>query len=113
MRLPIHLPEFLRGSPPRPRLHGLAPVTLLALLKHPLLRLDLADRERAVAALERAILRGPRPRAGTHGLAHALETFRESKDSLHRSDPRHALTDAELAAAADLVARLGRCAGAV
>ena len=89
-------------------LHGLAPVALLALLKHPLLRLDVADRERAVAALERAILRGPRPRARTHGLAHALKTFRESKDSLHRSDPRHALTDAELTAAADLVARLGR-----
>jgi ATP-dependent helicase/nuclease subunit B len=88
-------------------LHGFEPVTLLALLKHPLLRLDLVERERAVTTLERAILRGPRPRTGTRGLAHALKTLRETKDSLHPSDPRRALTDAELAAAADLVARLG------
>ncbi len=88
-------------------LHGLAPVTLLALLKHPLLRLDMGRTEDAVATLERAILRGPRPRTGTRGLAHALKTCRETKDSLHPSDPRRALTDAELAAAADLVKRLG------
>jgi ATP-dependent helicase/nuclease subunit B len=88
-------------------LRGLAPVALLALLKHPLLRLDLAEPGCAVTTLERAILHGPRPRAGTRGLAHALKTFRETKDSLHRSDPRHALTDAELTAATDLVARLG------
>ncbi len=44
-------------------LHGFAPVTLLALLKHPLLRLDMNGTEDAVATLERAILRGPRPRA--------------------------------------------------
>ena len=94
-------------------LHGFAPVTLLALLKHPLLRLDMGGTEDAVATLERAILRGParpgtaaRPRAGTP-LGHALKTLRETKDSLHPSDPRRALTDAELAAAADLVARLG------
>jgi ATP-dependent helicase/nuclease subunit B len=88
-------------------LHGFAPVTLLALLKHPLLRLDRSGTEDAVATLERAILRGPRPRAGTRGLAHALKTFRETKDSLHPSDPRRALTDAELTAAAELIARLG------
>ena len=40
-------------------------------------------------------------------MAHALKTFRETKDSLHPSEPRRALTDAELAAAADLVTRLG------
>jgi ATP-dependent helicase/nuclease subunit B len=88
-------------------LHGFAPVTLLALLKHPLLRLDMGGTQDAVATLERAILRGPRPRAGTRGLAHALKTLRETKDSLHPSEPRRALTDAELAAAADLVTRLG------
>ena len=44
----------------------LAPVTLLALLKHPLLRLGVRDTGRAVATLERAILRGPRPRLGQH-----------------------------------------------
>src|SRR5580692_11466167 len=88
-------------------LHGFAPVTLLALLKHPLLRLDMGGTEDAVATLERAILRGPRPRTGTRGLAHALKKLRETKDSLHPSDPRRALTDAELAASADLVTRLG------
>jgi len=88
-------------------LHGFAPVTLLALLKHPLLRLDMGGTQDAVATLERAILRGPRPRTGTRGLAHALKTLRETKDSLHPSDPRRALTDAELAVAADLVARFG------
>src|ERR1700688_2393575 len=88
-------------------LHGFAPVTLLALLKPPLLRLDMGGTDDAVATLERAILRGPRPRAGTPGLAHALKTLRETKDSLHPSDPRRALADAELAAAADLVTRLG------
>src|SRR6202044_286177 len=45
---------------------GPPPVTLLALLKHPLQRLG---GQRAVAALERAVLRGPRPRAGCAGLA--------------------------------------------
>jgi ATP-dependent helicase/nuclease subunit B len=93
----------------------LAPVALLALLKHPLLRLDMSHRESAVAALERAILRGPRPRPGTEGLAHALRTFRDQLEKfrrneavdLHRSDPRLTLSDSELFAAADLVARLG------
>jgi ATP-dependent helicase/nuclease subunit B len=88
-------------------LHGFAPVTLLALLKHPLLRLDMNGTQDAVATLERAILRGPRPRAGTRGLAHALKTLRETKESLHPSEPRRALTDAELTAAADLVSQLG------
>jgi ATP-dependent helicase/nuclease subunit B len=95
-------------------LDGLAPVTLLALLKHPLSRLGLRDTERAVAALERAVLRGPRPRRGSAGLSAALQAFttqlkkfhaKEAAD-LHASDPRIALTDRELAAAADLVSRL-------
>ena len=96
-------------------LHGFAPVTLLALLKHPLLRLDLGGTEDAVATLERAILRGPRPRPGTRGLAGALQAFRteldkfrrKEKTDLHPSDRRIDLTDTALAAAADLVTRLG------
>jgi ATP-dependent helicase/nuclease subunit B len=92
----------------------LAPVTLLALLKHPLLRIGPRDIARAVAALERAILRGPRPRPGTAGLISALEAFRvqlgkaRSKEAseLHRSDPRIGLTDGELSAAGDLVRQL-------
>ena len=92
----------------------LAPVTLLALVKHPLLRLGLTDRDYAIAALERAILRGPRPRPGSAGLAHALNSIRAQLEKfhrgervdLHRSDPCTTLTESELAAAADLVARL-------
>jgi ATP-dependent helicase/nuclease subunit B len=95
-------------------LGGLAPVALLALLKHPLLRLGASDRTRAVAALERAVLRGPRPRPGSAGLAHALGAFRtkldkfrrKEKTDLHGSDPRLTLTDAELDAADELVRQL-------
>src|SRR6266550_5818421 len=97
-------------------LGGLSPVALLALLKHPLARLGAAEgaHARAIAALERAVLRGPRPRPGTAGLAHALAAFRtqlaklrrgETSD-LHPSDPRAGLREAELDAAAALVSRL-------
>ncbi len=97
----------------------LAPVTLLALLKHPLLRLAVGNHERAVAALERAVLRGPRPRPGSEGLAHALQSFRAQLDrlrrgeavDLHRSDPRIGLSDSELSAAADLVDQLAGALG--
>ncbi|MGH6673933.1 MAG: double-strand break repair protein AddB [Xanthobacteraceae bacterium] len=96
-------------------LGGLAPVTLLALLKHPLLQLGGNDQTRAITGLERAVLRGPRPRAGSVGLAHALKTFRGELEKFHRkentdlhpSDPRTTLRDKDLAAAADLVDRLG------
>jgi ATP-dependent helicase/nuclease subunit B len=95
-------------------LGGLEPVTLLALLKHPLMRLGTHGREHAVAALERAVLRGPRPRAGSTGLARALANFREQLGKyrrkepvdLHHSDPRTDLTDSELAAALTLVGQL-------
>jgi ATP-dependent helicase/nuclease subunit B len=89
-------------------LHGLEPVTLLALLKYPLLRLGAAEgaHRAAIAALERALLRGPRPRAGTKGLAHALATFRANRDKLHASDPRKRLRAEELDAAEALIARL-------
>ena len=53
-----------------------------------------------------AILRGPRPRPGTSGLAHALTTFRDTLSKLHRAEPRARLTPGELQAAADLVAKL-------
>ncbi len=97
-------------------LHGLEPVTLLALLKHPLFGLPCRGRPgRAIAALELAILRGPRPKAGSGGLTHALESFRVERDkfrrrdpssTLHRSDPRVEISDFELDAAADLTERL-------
>ena len=97
-------------------LDGLPPVGLLALLKHPLLRLGGAQgaHARATAALEKAVLRGTRPRPGTAGLAHALTIFRaelaklrrKEPSDLHPSDPRADLTEAELDAAHDLVVRL-------
>ncbi len=91
-------------------LRGLAPVTLLAMLKHPCCKLD----PRAVAALERAILRGPRPKKATAGLAQTLASFREQlgrlrrgeETSLHHSEPRTQLRDRELEAATDLAAKL-------
>jgi ATP-dependent helicase/nuclease subunit B len=87
-------------------LGGVAPVTLLALLKHALMRLGGRDRERAISTLERAILRGPRPRRGSDGLSHALRSFRQTKSALHRSDRRKYLADAGLDAAAVLAADL-------
>ena len=65
----------------RTALGGVEPVPLLALLKHPLCRLgrDDAARFADIECLERAILRGPRPRAGSGGLAHALQTLRDEK----------------------------------
>ena len=91
-------------------LGGVAPVPLLALLKHP----SGSFNTTAVTALERAILRGPRPKHGTAGLEGALTTFRgelarfraHKPCSLHRSDPRLSLTDAELDAAGGLIAQL-------
>ncbi len=90
-------------------LGGLEPVTLLALLKHPLLRLGAKEGAHsvAIATLERALLRGPRPRPGSDGLAQALATFRDNRDQLHRSDPRWLIADDEFDVAADLIARLG------
>jgi len=87
-----------------------APVPLLALLKHPFSRFD----ARAVTALERAVLRGPRPQHGTNGLASALTAIRGEiakaragePSALHRSDPRVRLSEAELDAAASLVSAL-------
>src|SRR5262245_57219801 len=89
-------------------LGGLAPVTLLALLKHPLLRLGAraGAHDFVISVLERAILRGPRPRPGMAGLAHALATLRNERESLHGSDPRKRIKDAELDAADRLVAHL-------
>ena len=89
-------------------LGGAEPVTLLALLKHPLCRLGAHEfaHAAAVATLERAVLRGPRPRAGMQGLVHALDTFRRRRSEFHRNDPRHALQDKDLDRASAFVAKL-------
>jgi ATP-dependent helicase/nuclease subunit B len=97
-------------------LAGVPRIDLLALLKHPLMRLGTAldNLARGIAALEKATLRGSRPRPGTAGLAHALAAFRaelaklrrKEPSELHWSDPRTDLADAELDLAAELMARL-------
>ena len=79
--------EPLAASPPAVFLRllaqavveGLAPVPLLALLKHPLAAAGLAPAAcRAVArTLELACLRGPRPQRGLTGLRRALARSRE------------------------------------
>jgi ATP-dependent helicase/nuclease subunit B len=97
-------------------IEGFAPVTLLALLKHPLIRLGAPEgaHARAITVLERAVLRGPRPRRGTDGLRHALAAFRHElgrfrrgeRCDLHPSDPRITLTDKDLQAAEHLLVEL-------
>ncbi len=97
-------------------LEGVAPVALLALLKHPLCRMGGPAGARAIATLERATLRGPRPRAGSAGVAHALATFRTELAKLragdvseiHRAEPRASLGDADLDAAGALVAQFAQ-----
>ena len=87
---------------------GLEPVTLLALLKHPLLRLgaEPGAHDLAIAAVERALLRGPRPKPGTPALKAALAHFRANRHDMHRSDPRWLLDEDALDAAAELIERL-------
>ena len=89
---------------------------LLALLKHPLFRLgrEPGAWHGAVSALERAVLRGSRPRAGSGALAAALATARREADKLrrgeksaiHRSDPRAFLTAEDFDVATELVTAL-------
>lgn len=82
---------------------GGAPVPLLAALKHPLARGGLGQREfrRHVRALERALLRGPRPTGGLDGLV----------ELLRRRDPEDARWRAPVPAA-ELLAWLERLAAA-
>src|SRR3954452_24195231 len=75
----------------------LEPATLMALLKHPLLRLVHAATafKGAIETLEQALMRGPRPAAGSRGLKQDLVRFRlelaayrDGKTSmLHASEP--------------------------
>jgi ATP-dependent helicase/nuclease subunit B len=95
---------------------GLEPATLLALLKHPLLRLGSAQGEfrNAVETLELSLLRGTRPAAGSSGLAKDFIRFREElakldrgeASMLHRSEPRAKLRAVDLDRAQALIAQL-------
>ena len=87
----------------------LAPVPLLALLKHPLscgggARADFLRRARR---LERACLRGPRPAPGFAGLKAALAAARKAALEKDRTPPEEDLFDwiDDLAAAAEPLAR--------
>jgi ATP-dependent helicase/nuclease subunit B len=91
----------------------LEPPTLLALLKHPLCRLDGAPGaiKSAVETLELALLRGTRPQAGSSGLAREFARFHGElvklrageTSSLHPSEPRTRLGDEELDRAGQLI----------
>jgi ATP-dependent helicase/nuclease subunit B len=97
-------------------LGGLAPVPLLALLKHPLARFGLGEGriERGAAALERAILRGPRPGPGSRCLIAAFAAFRSDLASrtngdcadIGRTEPRPSLPAWDLDDAQDLLQRI-------
>jgi ATP-dependent helicase/nuclease subunit B len=94
----------------------LEPATLLALLKHPLLRLGAAPGafRGAIETLEQAVLRGTRPAAGSNGLKQEFANFRQElarlqrreTSTLHWSETRTRLKDEDLAAAAALIDRV-------
>jgi ATP-dependent helicase/nuclease subunit B len=94
----------------------LEPATLLALLKHPLLRLGgpPGTFRNATEMLELALLRGTRPAAGSRGLARDFARFREQRakldrgeaSTLHRSEPRARLAAADLDQVQALIAKL-------
>ena len=85
---------------------GLEPPTLLALLKHPLLRLGAAPggHKATIETLELSLLRGTRPPSGAKGLAEDFVRFRtehgrfqrKEVSSLHASEKRSQLKDSEL-----------------
>jgi ATP-dependent helicase/nuclease subunit B len=94
----------------------LEPATLLALLKHPLLRLGRAQGTygSAIETLELALLRGTRPAAGSGGLAKEFARFRDElakldrgeTSTLHRAEPRTRLAAGDLDHAEPLIAQL-------
>ena len=101
-----------RGSRPRRRSSGCEPVTLLALLKHPLLPAR-RRRERAlaaIAALERAILRGPRPtRRQRRACSTRLQTLRaHARRTCTAAIRADAVTDASSIAPPTLIAHAGK-----
>ncbi len=90
-------------------LGGLAPVPLLALLKHPLMRLTAGRHGNAgpIETIEHALLRGPRPRPGSDGLDRAFAAFRLDRDSMHHSDTRRLIADDRFDVTAEFIGRLG------
>src|SRR5262249_30394630 len=95
---------------------GLEPPSLLALLKHPLLRLGGAHgaHRRGIEVLELALLRGTRPPAGSSGLAAEFARFHDElrklennqASLLHRAEPRARLRERDLDQADALITAL-------
>ncbi|CAN5503292.1 double-strand break repair protein AddB [soil metagenome] len=94
----------------------LEPATLLALLKHPLLRLGevAGGWKDAIETLEMALLRGTRPSPGCAGLLLDFARFRDElgklrrreASMLHASEPRAKLKEDRLDATEALIAKL-------
>jgi ATP-dependent helicase/nuclease subunit B len=97
----------------------LAPVKLLALLKHPFTAAGLSTAAARAAArvLDLRCLRGPRPPAGLAGLRRAVEKAPEAADLVLRLEaclnPSLRLSRAAVAAPADLLAALVQSAEAL
>ena len=117
-RSPIRRPACSRGSPREAALDGARAGAAAGAAQASAAP---SSTPPASSTLERAILRGPRPKRGTAGLARCARrpsaarsrtTAPKKNPSLHHSDPRLALTDAELDAAAALVAAAQGGAGA-
>jgi ATP-dependent helicase/nuclease subunit B len=81
----------------------LAPLPLIALLRHPFVRLGTSAE---IDALERAVLRGPRPAPGAEGLVHALAEAQEIQ--FHPRDRRASIQLSDWKAAGDLADRIGK-----
>jgi ATP-dependent helicase/nuclease subunit B len=95
---------------------GFEPVALVGLLQHPLAAfgLERAAARRAARALEIAALRGPRPSAGSEGLAAAFAERRHAHDTRTARDSspqRRRLGSAGWQAGEDLIDRLAAALG--
>ncbi len=78
----------------------LAPVSLIALLRHPLCNFPANE----IDAFEQGLLRGPRPAGGFKGLLRAVETARSER--YHPNDPKARLKPEDWDAAQALAKRL-------
>jgi ATP-dependent helicase/nuclease subunit B len=95
-----------------------APASLLALLKHPLMRLGRREGalRRVIADLELALLRGTRPPPGLDGLRRSFDNFRaelaklrrREESLLHHSELRTRISESQLDAVAALLDDLSR-----
>ena len=91
------------------------PVQLLALLKHPLAGFGLSRPacRQAARALEIALFRGHRVTGGIAALADALERAQSGTGDRRVPVARRRLSKGQWALAADLVARIADCLGAL